>query len=58
MNPKSNYVDQLVKLGIEMSKAAQTPGVHIATVMHDGWCNMLQGGNTCNCNPDIKVKKI
>jgi hypothetical protein len=30
------------------------PGVHIATVEHDHWCNIYRGGH-CDCVPNISV---
>jgi hypothetical protein len=30
------------------------PGVHHATVEHDGWCAIYQGGQ-CNCVPNITI---
>jgi len=34
------------------------PGVHMAHVMHDDWCDQLNGRGTCNCEPEIKIREV
>lgn len=32
------------------------PGsVNHVLVLHDDWCDLLQGIGQCNCNPEVKV---
>jgi len=33
------------------------PGVYAMEIAHDNWCNFLNGGGKCNCNPDVEIKK-
>src|SRR5690242_7812286 len=34
--------------------AKPMPGVHLATIEHDHWCAIFEGGD-CNCSPNISV---
>ena len=49
-DPRSNYVSKLTSLKLD-------PGVHNVQIYHDHWCQILNGGTVCNCNPDVEVKK-
>ena len=47
------YLEQMLReaQNLDLSK----PGVFVAEVSHDDWCNLLKGKGPCNCNPDVKI---
>ena len=49
---KHNYVKQLLKISEEVKVKS---GIHVISVAHDDWCNLLKSNkNTCNCNPEVQ----
>ncbi len=47
-----NYLKKINRL---IKQGKFVPGVHEASVMHDDWCPALNGGDTCTCDPEIKI---
>ena len=50
------YMDAVLKLH-------RTPGLYMATVAHDDWCEFwnggdIQSGKACNCHPVVTDKRI
>lgn len=38
------------------SQIRARPGLYVANVAHDAWCNLLTGnGEYCNCDPEIDM---
>jgi hypothetical protein len=46
---RTGYEHRLAAAGLHM-----TPGVHHATIEHDGWCAIYRGGQ-CTCVPNITI---
>jgi hypothetical protein len=46
---RTGYLHRILGGGLSLR-----PGVHIAAVAHDHWCNIYRGGH-CNCVPDISI---
>lgn len=30
------------------------PGLHLVSIIHDEWCDLLAGKGPCNCNPEMQ----
>jgi len=43
-----NYLRKVINLA-----KTKGPGVHMAEVQHDSWCDLLAEKGPCNCNPDV-----
>lgn len=53
-NPrKHNYFDKVMKIGKDTPRGE----VVVVNVYHDDWCAIYHGGEYCNCQPDVKVRK-
>jgi hypothetical protein len=47
-----NYMRDILAIAPELE-----PGVTVVEIYHDDWCDGFKGG-ACNCNPDIKMRRI
>jgi len=48
----SNYFKQLMNIAKDIKGKS---GIHMVSVSHDNWCNMLKNNKkACNCNPDVE----
>ena len=45
-----NYLQKVNALAVQ----GKIPMGH-ASVLHDDWCDLLQGRGDCNCNPEVKL---
>ena len=34
------------------------PKLHLLTIAHDDWCDMISGRGCCNCDPEFKVRMM
>ena len=55
-----NYFSQIMGLTDEM---LANPGIYVATVKHDDWCDFwnggdIQSGKACNCHPVVTHSKV
>lgn len=53
-NSESNYVRKL----LDKVPADWAPGASIVDILHDDWCGILNGGDRCNCDPEIRISKV
>ena len=51
---KDNYFKPLCDF-LLANKDALGAGIHHIYLRHDDWCDMLNGGLHCNCNPEIAI---
>lgn len=60
LNLKHNYIKTIRKKFPAFYEAMKAnPGLYIADVKHDDWCDLLTGeGTFCNCDPDIRLKRF
>ena len=59
MRRMEKLVSQLEKGGHLTDVDCHEPGcIYIAEIRHDAWCPVLQGGQTCVCNPERRLRHI
>jgi len=47
-----NYQHRILEM-IANGELANDGGIHQIEVQHDEWCQLLNGGYECNCEPEI-----
>ena len=50
------YLEDALKK-IKETYIVKQPGFYVMEIAHDSWCNILNGGSECNCNPDVRLPK-
>lgn len=47
-----HYLNKLLSLA---GNTQLIPGIHVARILHDDWCDQLTGRGPCNCNPEVRL---
>lgn len=50
-----NHLKRLLELQAQ-GKLPRQAGLFEIDVVHDDWCDMLQGKGYCNCNPEFRQR--
>lgn len=50
MRKVPRYVAKVLALAATLPSE---PAVHHMTVLHDDWCDLLNGRGACNCEPEL-----